>query len=72
MGHVVQVLLGYHLLVNPEEGSGQGHDGGGQLLLDQPVHHVGDVTDSSLRKMSAAKCLLTVSTNSLSCTIRTV
>ena len=50
MGHVVQVLLGYHLLVNPEEGSGQGHDGGGQLLIDQPVHHVGDVTEQLLEE----------------------
>ena len=48
MGHVVQVLLGYHLLVNPEEGGVQGHDGGGQLLLDQPVHQVGDVTEPHL------------------------
>ena len=48
MGHVVQVLLGYHLLVNPEEGSGQGHDSGGQLLLDPTVHQVGGVTEQLL------------------------
>ena len=48
MGHVVQVLLGYHLLVNPEEDGDQGHDGGGHLLLDPTVHQVGGVTEQLL------------------------
>jgi hypothetical protein len=42
-----------------EEGGGQGPDVGDQLLLDQPVHQMGDVTKKLLQKDN-----ITASTNS--------
>jgi hypothetical protein len=74
MGHVVQHLLRYHHLVNPEEGGVHCHDNGGQLLLDELDHQVGDVTEQLFETKAAtvlttfpAMCLLTVSRNSLNC-----
>ena len=49
MGHVAQDLFVVH---HSEECGGQGHDGRDQLLLDQPVHQVGDVTKKLLHKDS--------------------